>query len=141
MDQCLQYVPVVHIAITMVVHIGNIQYMPCNIGGRYIECSESSRLSLLQHKYQCTRDVCMLFHYHEATMLTLFMAEVMTNGLNIKIAYHVTFSFLEVGAISMQQQGKNTVMENGDKLMKVSILCPLWQWSIFQDGPYWKPFP
>ena len=32
-------------------------------------------------------------------------------------------------------------MENGDKLREVSILCPLWQWSIFQAGPYWKPFP
>ena len=30
-------------------------------------------------------------------------------------------------------------MENGDKLGEVSIMFPLWQWSIFQAGLYWKP--
>ena len=22
-----------------------------------------------------------------------------------------------------------------------SAFCPIWQWPIFQAGPYWKPFP
>ena len=54
---------------------------------------------------------------------------------------HITFSFLEVYAIFTQQQGENTVVENGDKLGEASVLCPIWQWPIFQAGPYWKPFP
>ena len=40
-----------------------------------------------------------------------------------------------------QQQGENTVMENGEKLGEDSVLCPIRQWSIIKAGPYWKPFP
>ena len=32
-------------------------------------------------------------------------------------------------------------MENGDKSGEDSVICPIWQWPIFQAGPHWKPFP
>ena len=63
-------------------------YMECNIGGRYIKCSENELLSLLRHTCQCTWDLYTLFQYHEAKVLPLFplffKAKVITNELTIK---------------------------------------------------------
>ena len=42
----------------------------CNIGGRYLKCSERARLSLLQHTRQCTWDLCTLFQYHLSYTVT-----------------------------------------------------------------------
>ena len=120
-------------------------YIECNIGGRYIKCSECARLSLLQHTYQCTRDLCTLFQYHEATMLPLFpifsKAKVITNELTIQMCLPRNFLFSQGGCNFYSRTGENTVMENGDKLGEDSVLCPIRQWSIFKAGPYWKPFP
>ena len=63
--------------------------MECNIGGRYKKCSESARLSLLQH----TRDLCTLFQYHEAAMLPFFKARVKTNELTIDMCLSGNFLF------------------------------------------------
>ena len=64
------------------------KYMQFNIGGRYIKCSESSRLSILQHSRQCTRDLCTLFHYHEATMLHLFTILFSGESYNERAQYN-----------------------------------------------------
>ena len=76
-------------------------YIECKIGGRYIKYIERARLSLLQHTRQCTRDLCTLFQYHDATMLPLFplfsKAKVITNELTINMCLARNFLFSQGG--------------------------------------------
>ena len=59
----------------------------CIISGHYIKCSESSRLSLLQHACHCTRVLCTLFQYHKATMLLLFTMWFQGENYNERAKY------------------------------------------------------
>ena len=69
--------------------------------------------------------------YHEATILPLFTILFISEMYNERAK----------DAIFTQQQGENTVVENADKVGEDSVRCPMWRWSIFKAGRYWKPFP